>query len=547
MKHTTKIVSLVLALIFVVALFAGCGGKTEQPSGQPGSNAPAANTPASVTVNPEDTTAQTAGEHEVTETTVYADELTYASGDLVVVNPLNPAFVASSATVVMPMLYDTLLTRVPDGTYGPRLATEWSHSDDFIDWTLKLRDDVTFHNGDKFTAKDIADTVELCVNAPGSIGGIQWSAVKEVEIVDDYNCIIHLNRPVIDWEDTMANPMLAIFNKRAYDEDNIQGILVGTGCWKAGDFKASSYFELDANEDYWGEKALAKKFIMKCVTEQTAQAIMFENGELDFAGVANQNLAKYEADPELEVDSYVMTNTQYIGFNMNSPICSDINFRRAVLYAIDRQDYNDITLQGYGHTWDTGSYWGSRTDYKKDIPVIERDVEKAKEFLAQSSYVPGTPVKIIAAMSMTISNAQVLQQQLADVGITIDIFDTDNATLGATTTWGSTSYDMIANSGPWTKLASSCDMFFRTQSTGNKAQYSNPEMDELLAKAAMTPNGPEREALYYQVQDIAAEDIPYIGIFNMQMFVGRHANCGGVILWPDNYNDYSHAYKIIEE
>jgi ABC-type transport system substrate-binding protein len=72
-------------------------------------------------------------------------------------------------------------------------------------------------------------------------------------------------------------------------------------------------------------------------------------------------------------------------------------------------------------------------------------------------------------------------------------------------------------------------------------------MDELLAKAAMTPNGPEREALYYQVQDIAAEDIPYIGIFNMQMFVGRHANCGGVILWPDNYNDYSHAYKIVEE
>lgn len=546
MKRTTKIVSLVLAMLMVVALFAGCGGGTTTDQPQQGGEQPA-NTPASVTVNPEDTTAQQTGQHEVTEETKYADELTYASGDLVVVNPLNPAFVASSATVVMPMLYDTLLQRLPEGGYGPRLATEWSHSDDFVDWTFKLRDDVTFHNGEKFTAQDVADTVALCVGSPGSIGGIQWSAVDNVEVVSDTECIMHLRRPVIDWEDTMANPMLAIFNKKAFDEDNVQGILVGTGPWKAGDFKASSYFELDANEDYWGEKALAKKFIMKCVTEQTAQAIMFENGELDFAGVANQNLAAYEANPELEVDSYVMTNTQYIGFNMNSPICSDINFRRAVLYAIDRQDYNDITLQGYGHTWDTGSYWGSRTDYKKDIPVIERDVEKAKEFLAQSSYVPGTPVKIIAAMSMTISNAQVLQQQLADVGITIDIFDTDNATLGATTGWGSTSYDMIANSGPWTKLASSCEMFFRTQSTGNKAQYSNPEVDELLAKAAMTPNGPEREALYYQIQDIVAEDIPYIGIFNMQMFVGRHANCGGVILWPDNYNDYSHAYKIIEE
>ena len=545
MKHTTKIVSLVLALIFVVALFAGCGGG-KAGTDTPKTDTPAANTPASVTVNPEDTTAQVSGDHELTETTKYADEITYASGDLVVVNPLNPAFVASSATVVMPMLYDTLLRRVPDGTYAPRLATEWS-SDDFQTWHIKLRDDVKFHNGEKFTAQDVKDTIEITCAAPGSIGGTKWGLVDHVDVKGDYECDIVLKTAVIDMEENFANPMLAIFNKKAYDADNVNGILVGTGCWKAGAFQASSYFELEANDEYWGEKALAKKFIMKCVTEQTAQAIMFENGELDFAGVSNQNLAKYEADPELEVDSYVMTNTQYIGFNMNSPICSDINFRRAVLYAIDRQDYNDITLQGYGHTWDNGGYWGSRTDYMKDIPVIERDVEKAKEFLAQSSYVPGTPVKIIAAMTMTISNAQVLQQQLADVGITIDIFDTDNATLGATTGWGSTSYDMIANSGPWTKLASSVEMFLRTGSTGNKAQFSDPHVDELLDKANGTPNGPERQAIYYEIQDIMAEQIPYIGIFNMQMFVGRHANCGGVELWPDNYHDYSHAYKIIEE
>ena len=538
---STRLVSLVLAMLMVIALFAGCGGEAEKPADNQPTEAP------KVTINPEDTTAQTAGEHEITETTKYADEITYASGDLVVVNPLNPAFVASSATVVMPMLYDTLLTRNPDGTYGPRLATEWDHNDDFTEWTLKLRDDVKFHNGEKFTAKDIADTVTISTGAPGSIPGVQWAAVDHVDIKSDTDCVIVLRRPVIDFEDTMANPMTSIFNKKAYDADNVNGILVGTGCWKAGDFLPSSYFNLEAFDEYWGEKALAKRFVLKCVTEQTAQAIMFENGELDIAGVQNQNLAKYEADPELEVDSYVMTNTQYIGFNMASPICSDLNFRKAVLYAVNRQDYNDITLQGYGHTWETGTYWGSRTDYMKDIPVIERDVEKAKEFLAQSSYVPGTPVKIIAAMPQTISNAEVLQQQLSEIGVTVDIFDTDNATLGATTTWGSTSYDMIANSGPWTKLASSCEMFFRTQATGNKAQYSNPKMDELLDKAAMTPNGPEREALYYEIQDIIAEEVPYIGIFNMQMFIGRHANCGGAILWPDNYNDYSHAYKLVEE
>lgn len=545
MKRTTKIVSLILAMLLVLALFAGCGGgKTEepktdtQPQGQAGDPNP--------TVNPEDTTGQVIT-HETDENTKYAEEVVYSSQDLTSINPLNPAFVASSATVVMPMLYDTLLARLPEGGYGPKLATEWEHSEDYLNWSLKLRDDVNFHNGEHFTAQDVADTISITQNSPGSIGGIQWMSVAEVEIVNDYECVIHLKYPVIDFDDTMANPMTSIFNKKAIDEDAIEGVLIGTGPWKAYEFEPSNFFKMERNEDYWGEVPVTKYFNMKCVLEQTAGKIMFENGELDIAGVSNQDLADYEANPDIVVDSYVMTNTQYIGFNMNSPICSDINFRRAVLYGIDRQDYNDITLQGYGHTWDTGSYWGSRTNYKKDIPVIERDVEKAKEYLAQSSYVPGTPVKIIAAMSMTISNAQVLQQQMQEVGITIDIFDTDNPTLGAKTTWGSTEYDMIANSGPWTALPSSCEMFFRTNSTGNKAQYSDPEMDELLTKAAQTPNGPERQALYYAIQDKAAEDIPYIGIFNMQMFVGRHANVGGGILYPDNYHDYSHVYKIIEE
>ena len=99
---------------------------------------------------------------------------------------------------------------------------------------------------------------------------------------------------------------------------------------------------------------------------------------------------------------------------------------------------------------------------------------------------------------------------------------------------------------PQQSLVQCSDEVLQTGALGNKAQYSNPRVDELIALGEGTPNGPEREAIYHEIQDIVAEDIPYIGLFNIRNFIGRHANCGGSIIWPDSVVDYSYAYKIIE-
>ena len=116
--NAKKILSLVLCLILCTALFAGCGGEktpeTDEPAGP------------SVTVNPEDDGGVKIDNPEVTEETVYADEIIYAVGDFQIYSPLNPAFVASQITVLLPMVYDTLLHRLPEGGFGPRLATEWT-------------------------------------------------------------------------------------------------------------------------------------------------------------------------------------------------------------------------------------------------------------------------------------------------------------------------------------------------------------------------------------------------------------------------------------
>lgn len=534
--NAKKIISLVLCLVLCTALFAGCGGK------EPDDDKPAG---PSITVNPDDDGGVEIKNPETDENTVYADELIYAVGDFQIYSPLNPAFVASQITILLPMIYDTLLHRLPEGGFGPRLATEWT-TEDYQTWHLKLRDDVTFHNGEKFTAQSIVDTIDFVMSSPGAIASSKWMEVDHVDIINDYECDIVLKRVLIDFDAYMADPMLGMFSKKAVEDDPKDGMMVGTGCWKFVEGVSGSHITLAANENYWGEPALAKIFTFKVVMETTAQHIMFKNGELDFVGVQAENLADYQADPNIVVDNYIMSNTGYLAFNLNDPLMADINFRKAVAYAINRQDCTDITHQGNASTWDTASYWGSRTDYKLEIPILEQNLDLAKEYLEQSSY-NGEEVKIMAAMPHTISNAQIFQQQLQAIGIKVDVFDTDNATLGASTQWGSTSYQMLVNSGPWTKLGSSCNLFFKEGAMANKAQWKNPRVQELIDQADLTPNGPEREAIYHEIQQICADEIPYIGINNMMMQLGRRANCGGAVLYTDNYHDYSHAYKIVED
>lgn len=543
MKRTAKLVSLILALVLVVALFAGCGGGQQQPQQQ---DAPK---PAESTPTPQGNDQQTiiSGGHETTEETKYADDLTLGITDVgPVYNPLNPASQGGALSYALCMMYDQLLRREIGGGYGPELATEWAPNEDYTAWTLKLRDDVYFHNGEHFTADDVKFTVEISQTTPGAVGQTKWNPIESVEVLGDYECILHTKNKNVDLEDTLASFNCVIFNREAYDKDPDTGAQIGSGPWKLSEFKPNATFTMVANDDYWGEKAMAKTFTMKSVLEQTAMAIMFENGELDWAQASAQNLAAYEANPELEVDSFTTINTTYIAFNQNTEYGSDINFRKAVLYAVNRQDYNDITVQGTGHTWEMGTYWGNGTMYQKNIPAPAQDLDKAKEFLAQSSYSAGKPVKLWTTSALGVSNAQVLQQQLAAIGVEVEIQEGDNASFGASTGWGSMIYDLMTFGGPWGMLATSCSFTLQTGALGNKAQYSNPRVDELIALGEGTPNGPEREAIYYEIQDIVAEDIPYIGLFNIRNFIGRHANCGGSIIWPDSVVDYSYAYKIIE-
>ena len=175
----------------------------------------------------------------------------------------------------------------------------------------------------------------------------------------------------------ISYPTYPIVNREAYENDPDKGAWVGTGPWIVTDFSSNDYIKFVRNDNYFKELPKAKTFTMKYVAEETARMIMFENDELDFTGVSSDKVDIYRNDDRFILNSYVMNNTNFVAFNMNDPLLSDINFRLACAHAFNNQECVDITLNGYGVAAPT--YWGYRTQYKNtDLQPYTYDLELAK-------------------------------------------------------------------------------------------------------------------------------------------------------------------------
>jgi ABC-type transport system substrate-binding protein len=112
------------------------------------------------------------------------------------------------------------------------------------------------------------------------------------------------------------------------------------------------------------------------------------------------------------------------------------------------------------------------------------------------------------------------------------------------TLWGNTDTQMVSNSSVFTSQASSVRANYYPGLAANRAQYDNPEITELIDLAATVGDRAERERIFKRIQELAAEDIPYLGIAHMQMNIGGHLGTGGLLPFPNNNHDWSRAYRI---
>jgi peptide/nickel transport system substrate-binding protein len=544
MGKAKKIMCLVLCLVICTCVFSACAPGTDSGTAAGGSDAvsPAAGSSAAGT-------AGDAGSQPADANAKYAKALTVIidNNKIVDINPLTTSAATSSTTWELHMVYDTLVALTPDGKYSPSLATSW----DTTDWktiTMHLRDDVTFHNGEKFKASDVVFTVKSAQNATGTPAQDRWSSVETATAVDDYTVQFVLKNVNTFFLYNLSQSASVILNEKAVTSDKEKGTWIGTGAFKVSEFASNDHVTLQRNDSYWGEKPKTEQITLKFIPEMSTRMMMLQNGEADVCfSLSPTDLPLVEADKEHYVTySYVSNNPGILGFNMNDPLCGDLNFRKAVACVLNRNDMVLAASNGYAVAETTGAFWGSNEEYKNEsIPIMPNDLEQAKKYLSASSY-QGQTVEIATAISTMISASQVIQEELSQIGIKAEIKQMDIPGLVAYTQYANNKCQMYCFVAAFNYSAYSGRSILYPGGSANRSSYNNADIKNAFDLAPTLTDPDKLKDLWYGVQQQNADDLAYISLFYPRQVASCAKGVDGMALSPDAYHDLRYIYKVVD-
>ena len=341
----------------------------------------------------------------------------------------------SSDFPVMAQIYEGLLTIDETGNVAPGLATEWAFADDGLSMNMKLREDVSFSNGEKFNAEAVAKCLNYYISAEcGHVfKGSDLSLIAGVDVVGEYEVKINLSAVDAALGLELAGSSGYIMAPSVIDKGEMNTNPIGTGPFVLKEYKEGESIELVANPNYYKMGADGKplpyldgiKYIV--ITDDTTKTTNLLSGDLDgvdrhgsttsvLAAQAADNMATYQCP---------ITNVYNISMNLHYEPLKDIRVRQAIAYALNGQEIVDIAMEGLGEMtpfWTDGGKW-----FYNEYNPHTYDPEKAKALLKEAG-AEGLELELaIIAREPDNTVAQLVQYQLSDVGINVKINALDSA------------------------------------------------------------------------------------------------------------------------
>ncbi|RBP85899.1 peptide/nickel transport system substrate-binding protein [Cytobacillus firmus] len=452
-------------------------------------------------------------------------------------NPWHPNAYAES-NVINRVIFSGLTQPGKDLLPAPDLAKEWSTSEDGLEWTFILRDDVKWHDGEKFTAEDVAFTFnEVALNKKlGANNSSYFQKLKEVQVVDDYTVKFILASPVA------ALPAYLSFNTEIIPKHIFEGQdpweltsfnkqkPVGTGSFKIKSYTSGQTVVLERNDDYYGEKVYLDEVEYKVLADANTHVAQVLSGELSI--FALDDLAAIDRIKNAEGVEVVARDTTrffWIILNQQMEQFQDVKVRQAVLHAIDRQNIIDTVLKGYGTIADTGIAPALKEYYTDDVKRYEYDPEQAKKLLSEAGLKDTNGDGLLEKDGKTFTIdfkigiqgdieavSQMVQQYLKAVGLDVKLNTMEwNAMIQDVVV--KRNYEMSLN---WWRYPSDPDLSAYMHSANVKGNnipaYQNAELDKLLDAGAQESDVGKRKEIYVEAQKMMAEQLPYIFLWYPQ-------------------------------
>lgn len=489
-----------------------------------------------------------------------------------VVNP-EPAFLVSAhnpvggALQVSSKIFEGLLTYDLDMNLQPALAERWEVAEDGLSVTFHLRPGVTWHDGEPFTSADVAFTAMEIWKTMHPRNRVNMAHVTAVDTPDELTAIFRLDQPVPFLLSILNGGESQVVPQHIYDGEDIARNLVelspvGTGPFQLQEWRRGEAVILERYDGYWQEgRPYLDGIVFRIIPDEAARATAFETGELEFGSFSPvspctaQRLGELD-HIDIETRGYDFFGTIFmLELNLRDEVLAHREVRQALAHAIDRDFILDAIWCGFG-TPTTGPIPPQLTEfYTADVPTYPFDPAAAEALLDAAGF-PRGENGVRFAMTHDplpfgpnfVRTAEVVKQNLADIGIEVEIRTQDTPTYLRRIY---TDYDFDMSS---TTLSALPDPTLGVQRLywsenivqgvpfSNGTGYSNLEMDAILV-ATQTENDPERRAeLFRQMQVIAQTDLPILDLFVMQQTTVYDTRLRNHTTQADGYPTLAEAY-----
>ncbi len=462
-------------------------------------------------------------------------------------------------------IFDTLVEFVPGTTeIQPALAERWDVSDDGLEFTFYLREGVDFHDGTPFNA----DAVKFSFDrqfvedhpyydlGPWKYWGYMdmSSIIDRIEVVDDYTVKFYLQKVEAPFLANLAMDFAAIVSPTAVEEYGAEfpSNPVGTGAFKLVSWTKDDSIVLDANEDYWGEGPYLDRLILRVIPDATARYLALKNGEVDVIDFPSaEDLELMRDDPNIELIQQPGLNVGYIAMNNDKEPFGDVRVRRAMNYAINQAEIIEGVYGSAGQVAKNPippTMWS----YNEDIDPYPYDPDRARELLAEAGYPNGFTTDLWAMPVARPYNpnarriAEIVQAQLADVGVEAEIVSYDWGTYLDRTDSGEHQMAMLG----WTGDNGDPDNFLfvllsipaAEVPAGNIAFWRNEEFNDLVVEAKETFDQDRRTELYREAQEVFHEDAPWVPIAHSVVTVPVRSNVRDFVIYPTGKRVFKHVW-----
>lgn len=484
---------------------------------------------------------------------------------------LDPALVTdgTSYAIVIELFSGLVkLTGESDDPIAMDLAESYSVSNEGKTYKFVLKEDLKFSDGSPLTASDFKWSWERAAlpetESPivdeflGDIIGVQAiidgeaTTAEGIEVIDDHTLQVTIDAPKPYFIAKLTYPIAFVVNADNVTSggENWTDDPVGTGPFVLKSYSIGERMILSKNPNYWGDPAYLDEVHM-LLAGGSAMA-MYENDEIDITGIGLADLERV-TDPEEELSKDVVEvppsfSTSYIGFNVEEAPFDDVHFRRALNFAVDKQlvanaVFSDLVRPA------TGVIPPGFVGFNPDLEGLAFDEEKAKEELAKSKYAdPETRPRIVITLPGTGGSPSLTTEVVADMWrrtleVDVEIQQVEWATFLQDLHRNRLQAFSLAWQADYPDPHTFVDVLFRTGSSINNTNYSNPEVDALLEQANIEADPVRRIKLYQEAEEMIVEDAAWLPLWwGVEGKVLVKQRVGGMTFPPLSVPIYQYVY-----